>query len=57
VSVPVFLFRGEGGAGPGPHRHPYDEIQFIRIRLDHLEKDRFVPRQPVAEDAILLGTP
>lgn len=28
--VSVFLFRGKPGAGPGPHRHPYDEIQFIR---------------------------
>ena len=30
VSVSVFLFRGEHGAGPGPHRHPYDEIQFVQ---------------------------
>ena len=30
VSVSVFLFRGKPGAGPGPHRHPYDEIQFIQ---------------------------
>ncbi len=21
---------GKPGSGPGPHRHPYDEIQFIR---------------------------
>jgi len=26
----VFLFNGKPGAGPGPHRHPYDEIQFIQ---------------------------
>lgn len=26
----VFLFRGQSGHGPGPHRHPYDEIQFIQ---------------------------
>jgi quercetin dioxygenase-like cupin family protein len=26
----VFLFHGKPGSGPGPHRHPYDEIQFIR---------------------------
>jgi hypothetical protein len=26
----VFLFYGKPGSGPGPHRHPYDEIQFIR---------------------------
>jgi quercetin dioxygenase-like cupin family protein len=30
VNVSVFLFRGAPGAGPGPHRHPYDEIQFIQ---------------------------
>ena len=30
VGVSVFLFRGQPGAGPGPHRHPYDEIQFVR---------------------------
>jgi quercetin dioxygenase-like cupin family protein len=30
VNVSVFLFRGLPGAGPGPHRHPYDEIQFIQ---------------------------
>ena len=30
VGVSVFLFDGKPGHGPGPHRHPYDEIQFIR---------------------------
>ena len=30
VRVSVFLFNGQPGAGPGPHRHPYDEIQFIQ---------------------------
>lgn len=30
VNVSVFLFNGIPGAGPGPHRHPYDEIQFIQ---------------------------
>jgi quercetin dioxygenase-like cupin family protein len=30
VNVSVFLFNGKPGSGPGPHRHPYDEIQFIR---------------------------
>ena len=30
ASVWVFLFHGKPGSGPGPHRHPYDEIQFIR---------------------------
>ena len=30
VNVSVFLFDGERGSGPGPHRHPYDEVQFIQ---------------------------
>jgi quercetin dioxygenase-like cupin family protein len=30
ANVSVFLFNGAPGAGPGPHRHPYDEIQFIQ---------------------------
>jgi quercetin dioxygenase-like cupin family protein len=30
TSVSVFLFNGKPGSGPGPHRHPYDEIQFIQ---------------------------
>jgi len=30
VGVSVFLFNGEAGKGPGPHRHPYDEVQFIQ---------------------------
>jgi quercetin dioxygenase-like cupin family protein len=30
VGASVFLFCGEAGRGPGPHRHPYDEIQFIQ---------------------------
>lgn len=30
VNVSVFLFNGAPGAGPGPHRHPYDEVQFIQ---------------------------
>ena len=29
VAISSFLFNGAKGAGPGPHRHPYDEIQFI----------------------------
>jgi quercetin dioxygenase-like cupin family protein len=29
VQVSVFLFSGLPGSGPKPHRHPYDEIQFI----------------------------
>jgi len=30
VGISVFLFSGLAGSGPGPHRHPYDEVQFIR---------------------------
>lgn len=30
VGVSVFLFNGAPGSGPGPHRHPYAEIQFIQ---------------------------
>jgi quercetin dioxygenase-like cupin family protein len=30
VGISVFLFHGLAGSGPGPHRHPYDEVQFIR---------------------------
>ena len=30
VNVSVVLLSALPGKGPGPHRHPYDEIQFIR---------------------------
>jgi quercetin dioxygenase-like cupin family protein len=30
VCISVFLFHGLPGSGPGPHRHPYDEVQFVR---------------------------
>ena len=30
VNVSVFLLNAQPGRGPGPHRHPYDEIQFVR---------------------------
>ena len=30
TQVSVFLFNGGPGKGPGPHRHPYDEIQFVQ---------------------------
>lgn len=30
VNVSVFLLSALAGKGPGPHRHPYDEIQFVR---------------------------
>lgn len=35
VNVSVFLFHGVPGKGPGAHRHPYDEIQFIREGRGH----------------------
>ena len=30
VNVSVFLLSALPGNGPGPHRHPYDEVQFVR---------------------------
>ena len=30
VNVSAFLLNAPPGRGPGPHRHPYDEIQFVR---------------------------
>lgn len=30
VNISVFLLNAKPGAGPGPHRHPYDEVQFVR---------------------------
>jgi quercetin dioxygenase-like cupin family protein len=30
VNVSVFLLSALPGHGPGPHRHPYDEVQFVR---------------------------
>jgi quercetin dioxygenase-like cupin family protein len=30
VGVSVYLVNAEPGRGPGPHRHPYDEIQFVQ---------------------------
>ena len=35
VGVSVFLFHGAPGSGPGPHRHPYDEVQFIQSGRGH----------------------
>ena len=29
TGISVFLFHGQPGSGSGPHRHPYDEVQFI----------------------------
>lgn len=30
VDISVFLLSALPGKGPGPHRHPYDEVQFVR---------------------------
>ena len=30
VQISAFLLNAQPGKGPGPHRHPYDEVQFIR---------------------------
>jgi quercetin dioxygenase-like cupin family protein len=30
VGISAFLLDAPPGGGPGPHRHPYDEVQFIR---------------------------
>jgi len=38
VQLSVMLFDGPPGSGPKPHRHPYDEVLFVRegrARLGH----------------------
>jgi quercetin dioxygenase-like cupin family protein len=30
VGISAFLLSALPGNGPGPHRHPYDEVQFVR---------------------------
>lgn len=30
VNVSVYLVSAPPGRGPGPHRHPYDEVQFVQ---------------------------
>jgi quercetin dioxygenase-like cupin family protein len=30
VDISAFLLSARPGRGPGPHRHPYDEVQFVR---------------------------
>ena len=30
VGISVYLVHSPPGRGPGPHRHPYDEIAFVR---------------------------
>jgi quercetin dioxygenase-like cupin family protein len=30
VDISAFLLSALPGRGPGPHRHPYDEVQFVR---------------------------
>lgn len=39
VQVSVFLLSALPGKGPGPHHHPYDEIQFIREGRGHWKVD------------------
>ena len=29
VNISAFLLNALPGRGPGPHRHPYDEVQFV----------------------------
>src|SRR5262245_60321981 len=33
--VSVIPFNSTLGSGPGPHRHPYDEIQFVQSGRGH----------------------
>ena len=35
VGISVFLLSALPGRGPGPHRHPYDEVQVIREGRGH----------------------
>ena len=30
VGMSAFLLNAQPGRGPGPHRHPYDEVQFVQ---------------------------
>lgn len=30
TGICAYLLSAQPGQGPGPHRHPYDEVQFIR---------------------------
>ena len=30
VNICAYLLSAPPGRGPGPHRHPYDEVQFVR---------------------------
>ena len=30
TGISVFLLHALPGRGPGPHRHPYDEVQFVQ---------------------------
>jgi len=30
VNISAFLVSAQPGRGPGPHRHPYDEVQFVQ---------------------------
>ena len=49
TGVSVFLFQGKPGSGPGPHRHPYDEIHSFKavgdsplVQLDIDLSPRFI---------------
>ena len=33
VDISAFLLNALPGKGPGPHRHPYDEVRFIQENL------------------------
>lgn len=35
VQISAFLLHAPPGRGPGPHRHPYDEVQFVREGRGH----------------------
>ena len=30
VGMSAYLLNAQPGRGPGPHRHPYDEVQFVQ---------------------------
>lgn len=39
VNICAYLLRALPGQGPGPHRHPYDEVQFVREGRGHYVVD------------------
>jgi quercetin dioxygenase-like cupin family protein len=40
VNICAYLLRALPGQGPGPHRHPYDEVQFVREGRGQLPRYR-----------------